>query len=79
MIGSMRRAMQIRRLEAKREQLTLRRDSMIAALVEDRGAHRYRHEYVNTPVLEDVCLELDYVQAALAGYGVEAGAHEALV
>ena len=61
-------------LESRRRKLEVRRDSMIEALCSD-GSHLYRHQYPNTPMLEDVCLELDYVVEALADYDVAAVSH----
>lgn len=68
MFGSIHRAFVVRKLESRKKKLQAHRDSIIAAMVNDDGAHLYRHEYPNTPILEDVCLELDYLEEALAGY-----------
>lgn len=69
MIGTFRRAFQVRMLETRKRKLELRRDSLLAQFGGDDGeAHLYRHEYPNTPVLEDVFTELDYLEEALAGY-----------
>lgn len=65
MIGTIRRAVRVRRLETRKKKLESRRDTIIASMVDDRGGHKYRHEYPNTPVLEDLFLELEYLEVAL--------------
>jgi hypothetical protein len=66
MIGTLRRAVQIKRLETRKKKLVSQRDSMMADLEKGDSSTLFRHEYPNTPVLEDVILELDYVDEALA-------------
>lgn len=68
MLGTFYRAAQVRKLESRKRKLELQRDAIIASMVNDKGTHLYRHEYPDTPVLEDVFLELDYLQDALASY-----------
>lgn len=76
MIGSLRKAVQIKRLETRKKKLVTRRDSLLADLVKGDSASLFRHEYPNTPVLEDVILELDYVHEALAFHGSPVHGHE---
>jgi hypothetical protein len=66
MLGTIRRAVQVKKLETRKKKLEEQRDLIIASMVNDNGSHLYRHEYPNTPVLEDLFLELEYLEEALA-------------
>ena len=72
MLGTVYRAVQVRKLETRKRKLQVRRDAIIQSMVDDSGMHLYRHEYPNTPVLEDVFLELDYLEDALAEFAGQA-------
>lgn len=74
MLKVLRRAVEVRKLETRKKKLEDQRDTMLAQLVGASGDHLYRHEYPNTPVLEDVFMELDYLDEMLANYASHAGA-----
>jgi hypothetical protein len=62
------RSLRARRLEARLRKVEARKERILADLMRDDRA-LFRHEYPNTPVLEDLFLETDYLHAELARCG----------
>jgi hypothetical protein len=59
------RSLRAKMLESRLRKLESHKDRILAELMRD-DRKLFRHEYPNTPVLEDLFLEADYLRAELA-------------